>query len=163
WVPWLLHSGLSPDHASGAVMIPLFAFTIHAAGLPIVEGGQARFLAAFRALLDSRGAQVIAGEPVERIIVEGGRAVGVTTAGGRTLRATRAVIASVAPGALYDELLPAGAISTQVHEAARRYRPGRAAMQIHVALSSPPAWRDERLSTVPLLHLGEGSASTGIA
>ena len=32
WAPWLLHAGLSPDHASGAVMIPLFAFTLHAAG-----------------------------------------------------------------------------------------------------------------------------------
>ncbi|HEY4281341.1 MAG TPA: NAD(P)/FAD-dependent oxidoreductase [Conexibacter sp.] len=162
WTPWLLHSGLSPDHASGAVMIPLFAFTLHAAGLPIVEGGQARFVAAFRALLDSHQAQVITGEPVERILVEGGRAVGVATAS-RTLRATRAVIASVAPEALYTELLPAGAVGEPVRDAARHYRPGRAAMQIHVALSAPPAWRDARLADVPLLHLGEGAASTAIA
>jgi phytoene dehydrogenase-like protein len=162
WVPWLLHSGLSPDHASGAVMIPLFAATLHAAGLPIVEGGQARFLAAFRALLSAHGAELVTGEPVERVLVEGGRAVGVATAS-RTLHARRAVIASVAPGALYRELLPAGVVPPALREQAARYRPGRAAMHLHVALSAPPAWSDARLAEVPLLHLTEGSASTGIA
>src|SRR5262249_56987245 len=42
-------------------------------------------------------------------------------------------------------------------------RPGRAAMQIHVALSAPLGWNDDRLAAVPLLHLSDGSASTGIA
>jgi phytoene dehydrogenase-like protein len=36
-------------------------------------------------------------------------------------------------------------------------------MQIHVALSGPPRWRDDRLAEVPLIHLSDGSASTGIA
>lgn len=162
WAPWLLHSGLSPDHASGAVMIPLFAFTLHAAGLPIVEGGQGRFLAAFRGLLEAHGAELVLGEPVERVLVEGERAVGVAT-GSRTIRARRAVIASVAPHALYGELLPPGAVAPAVVTASERYRPGRAAMQIHVALSAPPRWTDSRLSEVPLLHLGEGSSSTAIA
>jgi phytoene dehydrogenase-like protein len=36
-------------------------------------------------------------------------------------------------------------------------------MQIHVALSAPPRWSDARLSDVPLLHLSDGSSTTGIA
>ena len=34
WVPWLLHAGLSPDHASGGLMIPVLAASIHGFGLP---------------------------------------------------------------------------------------------------------------------------------
>jgi phytoene dehydrogenase-like protein len=162
WVPWLLHSGLSPDHASGGVMLPLFAATIHAAGLPVVVGGAERFLAAFRALLDEQRVEVVTGAPVERILVRGGRAVGVV-AGGRELHARRAVLASVSPGALYEQLLPSDAVAAPVREQAAAYRPGRAAMQVHVALSAPPAWTDGRLAEVPLLHLSDGSSTTAVA
>ena len=46
---------------------------------------------------------------------------------------------------------------------AASFGPGRAALQIHVALSEPLGWRDTRLAEVPLIHLFDGSASTGIA
>ena len=36
-------------------------------------------------------------------------------------------------------------------------------MQIHVALSEPLSWRDTRLAKIRLIHLSDGSASTGIA
>lgn len=36
-------------------------------------------------------------------------------------------------------------------------------MQIHVALSSPLEWNDPRLAETPLIHLSDGSNSTGIA
>ena len=50
----------------------------------------------------------------------------------------------------------------QRHEAAR-FRHGRAALQIHVALSEPFGWRDPQLAEIPLIHLSDGSAGTGIA
>src|SRR5262249_32637139 len=50
WVPWLLHAGLSPDHASGGLMLPVLAATIHGFGLPVVAGGTGRFVDAFHAL-----------------------------------------------------------------------------------------------------------------
>lgn len=162
WVPWLLHAGLSPDHAAGGIMLPVFAATIHAAGLPVAEGGAGRFLAAWRGVLGAHGVEVLTGEAVERILVHGGRATGVATAS-RTLTARRAVVASVAPGALYRELLAEGDVRPAVRNAAARYRPGRAAMQLHVALSGPVPWRNSSLAEVPLLHLTDGSASTAIA
>ncbi|GAA1879949.1 phytoene desaturase family protein [Williamsia serinedens] len=162
WVPWLLHSGLAPDSASGGLMIPIFAATMHGAGLPIVAGGAARFVDAFRSLLVERGVVIETGADVEAIEVSGGRAVGVRFADGRRFRASRAVIASVSPGALYGQLLPsevAGGAAT----VARRFRPGRAAMQIHVALDRAPRWRDSRLDATPLVHLSDGSATTAVA
>ena len=43
YAPWLLHAGLSPDHAAGGFMTRLFAGTLHGFGLPVVAGGAGRF------------------------------------------------------------------------------------------------------------------------
>ena len=162
WVPWLLHAGLSPDHASGAFLITALAATLHQAGTPVVTGGAQHFVDAFTALLAERGVQVHTGAPVERILVEGGRAAGVLI-GGREIRARRAVLASVTPTALYGQLLPSGTVQDVVREDAERFRYGRGAMQVHVALRAPVRWDDARLSEVPVVHVSDGSPSTGIA
>lgn len=162
WAPWLLHAGLAPDSASGGLMVPLLAGTMHAAGLPIVKGGQGRFVEAFERLLRERGVTVRTGVDVDGITVEGGRAVGVT-AGGEQYRADRAVLASVTPGALYERLLAPHDVPPTVRAEAARYQFGRGAMQIHVALSAPLVWREPALAGIPLVHLTDGSGSTAIA
>ena len=162
WVPWLLHAGLSPDHASGGLMIPVLAASIHGFGLPVPEGGAASLVAAFRGLFDELGVQVHTHTSADRIAVVSGRAVAVE-AGPHRFRANRAVLASVTPTALYGSLLPSGASTPELREQAAAYRYGRGAMQIHVALSRPPRWRDRRLSAAPLIHVSDGSASTAIA
>ena len=162
YAPWLLHAGLSPDHAGGGLMMPLLAGTLHGFGLPVVAGGAGRFVAAFRSLLASLGVRVETGIEVNRILVAERRAVGVEAAG-RTFQARRAVLASVTPSALYGRLLPEGAVDSALRAEAASFRHGRAAMQIHVALSEPLSWRDTRLAEIPLIHLSDGSASTGIA
>ena len=162
YAPWLLHAGLSPDNASGGLMTPLLAATLHGAGLPVVAGGAGRFVAAFPSLLASLRVQVETNCEVERILVADGRAVGVE-ASGHTFRARRAVLASVTPTALYNRLLPESAVDSDLRVEAARFRYGRAAMQVHVALSEPLGWTDSRLEQVPLIHLSDGSASTGVA
>lgn len=161
WTPWLLHSGLGPDHATGGVMIPVFAAAMHQFGLPIVKGGAGRFVDAFEQVLRRNGTVIRTGEEVQEILVEGGRTVGVRTDRG-TIRATT-VLASVAPGALYERLLPRVKATAAQRAEAKRYRPGRGAMQIHLALDAPVPWADARLADVPLVHLCDGSASTGVA
>lgn len=162
WAPWLLHAGLAPDAASGGLMVPIFAATMHAAGLPVVVGGAGNFVAAWAGLLAELGVTVHTGRRVERILLRDGAAVGVA-GDGWSIAAARAVLASVTPTALYGELLPPGTVSGVVADQAARFRPGRAAAQLHVALSGPVPWRDARLGEVPLVHLSDGSASTGIA
>ncbi|TSD94228.1 NAD(P)/FAD-dependent oxidoreductase [Skermania sp. ID1734] len=160
WAPWLLHAGLSPDHASGGFMIPILAATMHGFGLPVVAGGAGNLVNAFRGLFDELGIEVHTGTEVERIVVERGRAVAVE-AGGQRLRCRRAVVASVTPTALYGSLL--SDCPAELHSEAMRYRYGRGEMQVHVALSAPPRWNDPRLNDVPLVHISDGSASTAIA
>ncbi|WP_226357991.1 NAD(P)/FAD-dependent oxidoreductase [Pseudonocardia sp. ICBG601] len=162
WAPWLLHAGLAPDSASGGLMVPIFAATMHGAGLPVVAGGAGHFLTAWERLLDQLGVAVHTGRRVERVTVGSGRATGVA-GDGFAFRARRAVLASVTPPALYGSLLPPTVVPPPVAEAAARYRPGRAAMQIHVTLSGPVPWADARLAGVPLVHVSDGSSSTGIA
>jgi len=162
WAPWLLHAGLAPDSASGGLMVPLFAATFHAAGLPVVEGGARNFVRAFEDLLVERGVDIRLGAAVDRVVVAGGRAVAVQV-GGERLTATRAVLASVTPQVLYGELLAPVDTPEAVRDEAVRYRYGRAAMQVHVTLDAPLAWTNRVLADVPLVHLSSGSASTAIA
>ncbi|MEU6345649.1 NAD(P)/FAD-dependent oxidoreductase [Streptomyces sp. NPDC046977] len=163
WTPWLLHTGLCPDHAGGGLLLPVVASSLHGFGLPLVAGGVRNLVRAFETLLAEMGVDVRTGQPVRRLVVTGGRVTGVVS-GDETIHARRAVLASVTPTALYGELLPQDVpLPPAVRGQARRFRYGRAAMQIHVALSAPPGWRDDRLAGLPVLHLSDGSASTGIA
>ncbi|MEO7127093.1 MAG: NAD(P)/FAD-dependent oxidoreductase [Nakamurella sp.] len=162
WTPWLLHAGLAPDHASGGIMLPVMAASMHGLGLPVVAGGARQFVRAFESLLSERGVEIFLGEPAEAITVVDGRSDCVIV-GQKTLVARRAVLASTATRQLYEELLPASAVTAQGRAAVHRHRPGRGAMQIHLALDAPVPWTDARLAQIPLVHVSNGADSTGIA
>lgn len=159
WSPWLLHAGLGPDQATGGVMLPVMAMSMHSFGLPVVKGGASRFVEAFESLLRDHGVRITLGTEAGEILTSGGSVTGVRTSQG--VVAAETVLANVSPQALYGKLLrhpPAAAA-----KAAERYQNGRGAMQIHLALDKPVEWLDPRLKTVPLVHVGNGSDSTGIA
>ncbi|MDQ0678889.1 phytoene dehydrogenase-like protein [Arthrobacter pascens] len=159
WSPWLLHAGLNPGSATGGVMLPVMALTMHSFGLPVVKGGASNFVAAFETLLRDKGVRILLGADVEKINVEAGRVSGLSTSD-ETI-ASRTVLANVSPQALYGKLLADADPSLVV--ASKKYQNGRGAMQIHLALNKPVEWLDSRLNSVPLIHLSNGSDSTGIA
>lgn len=161
WAPWLLHAGLAPDQATGGLMLPIMAFTMHEIGLPVVQGGAGNFVLAFERLLAERGVDVFLGAPAERIEVAGGQATAVVV--GRQRLVTSTVLASTSTSRLYEHLLPTSAVDTRGRQAVARHRPGRAAMQIHLTLDAPMAWADSRLDPIPLVHVSDGSASTAVA
>ncbi|WP_157218342.1 phytoene desaturase family protein [Flavisphingomonas formosensis] len=156
FAPWVLHVGLSPESAASALMNRLVLFSLEQAGAPMVAGGSDRIVAGFRALIEECGGELRTGTDVERILVERGRATGVILAGGETIRARRAVVASVTPTQLYGRLLPRHAVPPETQADAARFRYGRGEMQIHLALSEPPAWPDPTLGKVAMLHLTDG-------
>jgi phytoene dehydrogenase-like protein len=143
-------------------MLPIFAFTVHGAGLPVVAGGARNFVVAFESFLDELGVEVRTGATVDSIRVESGRATAVETSG-VTISARRAVLASVMPEQLYGGLLADVPGLEKEREESRRYRFGRGAMQLHFALSEPPAWTHPVLARTPVIHLSSGSASTAVA
>jgi phytoene dehydrogenase-like protein len=148
--PWVLHTGLGPDAAASGFMSKVIAVAVQEGGMPIPRGGGNRLVEALAQLIRDHGGVLETGRDVESVLVEDGVARGVRTADGETVSARRAVIANVTPTQLYGRLLGD-------EETARRFRYGRADMQIHFALSEPPRWEgDERLGRTAIVHLTRG-------
>ncbi|MBV9194454.1 MAG: NAD(P)/FAD-dependent oxidoreductase [Solirubrobacterales bacterium] len=163
YAPWSLHTGLPPDSAGSGFQVLAIAGSLHAVGMPVVQGGAGNFVHAFERMIDEHGGRVSTGVEVERILTRGRRATGVI-AGDRELHARRAVIANTTPTQLYGRLLDADAAPPEAVEQGRRFRfSPRAGAQIHVALKEPLRWRDSRLDAVPVVHLSDGLGSVSLA
>ena len=160
FAPWVLHAGLGPESAASAMMDKLMVASIEQAGSPMVEGGSARLVEAFIALITEHGGELRLGADVERILVENGRARGVRTASGEVVQARQGVIASVTPGRLYGGLVAREDLPADVITEAAAFRHGRGEMQIHLALSEPPQWPDPALQQVAMLHVTPGLDAT---
>jgi phytoene dehydrogenase-like protein len=155
--PWVLHTGVGPDAASSGFMTRVIAVAVELGGMPVPRGGGVRLVEALAGIVRDAGGACETGRDVERILVREGRAVGVALAGGETVEAGEAVLANVTPTQLYGRLLAGVSIPAETAEAARRFRYGRAGMQIHMALSEPPRWAgDERLARTAIVHLTPG-------
>ena len=102
-----------------------------------VIGGMGAITQAMARSAQSRGAVIRVSTPVREVIVEGGRAVGVVTASGETLRAA-AVISNLNPKLLYQKLVPGAALPSDFRERIERWRCGSGTFRMNVALSELP-------------------------
>jgi phytoene dehydrogenase-like protein len=154
--PWALHTGLGPDAAVSGFMTKVIAVAIELGGMPVPRGGGVKLVEALAGLVRAGDGALETGQDVERIVVENGRATGVQIAGGQTVAASR-VVANVTPTQLYGRLLADADVPEPARDAGRRFRYGRAEMQIHFALDEAPRWDgDERLARTAILHLTSG-------
>lgn len=153
WAPWCLHVGLTPESTYSGQMGKVIAFALEAAGAPVIKGGSAQAVAAFRGLIEENGGEIRTGTEVTRILTNQTRAIGVETADGTQITAPE-VLASVTPSQLYGQLLsdPPGPEA----ETARRFRHGRGNFQLHYALDGGIEWKSEGLDDVALIHLADG-------
>jgi phytoene dehydrogenase-like protein len=154
WAPWVLHTGLTPESSYSGQMGKVIAFALEAAGAPVVKGGAGQAVEAFRRLIEEKGGQCRTGADVDRILVENGQVNGVALSSGEIIQAT-SVLASVAPGQLYERLLREQALP-QDKEAVQTFRHGRGNFQLHYALDRHPQWLASGLDDVALIHLAEG-------
>ena len=154
--PWVLHTGLAPDSAMSGFMNRLIAFTLESVGMPVAVGGSARLVAAFKQIIERHRGVLLSRCDVERVLVRQGRASGVRLRDGREIRARRAVVCNVTPTQLYLSLLEAQLVPASLQHSARAYRYGRGDMQIHIALSEAPRWRQPALGEVVMVHLSGG-------
>jgi len=151
---WGLHLDFGPDVSGGALFPFLECFSDQAAGMSIVEGGACGLVDALAGVLRAHGGEARTEARVTRIVVERGRATGVELAGGERLGAREAVVASVTPTALAQELLPPGALPEPVRRAAARFRYGPGTLMLHLALSAQPEWAaGPELSRFAYVHI----------
>src|SRR5262245_1047555 len=99
--PWVLHTGLGPDQATSGFMTQVIACALQLGGMPVPRGGGVRLVDALAGIVRDAGGDVRTGAEVERILVSGGRATAVRLTDGEVVQASRAVVASVTPTALY--------------------------------------------------------------
>ncbi|MBD7988467.1 NAD(P)/FAD-dependent oxidoreductase [Luteimonas sp. Sa2BVA3] len=100
-------------------------------------GGMGAITQTMAAECAARGVVVETGAEVAQVLVEGGRAVGVALADGRTLRA-RAVAGNVNPKLLYTALVPREHLDEDTAQRFERYRCGSGTFRMNVALSELP-------------------------
>jgi phytoene dehydrogenase-like protein len=113
------------------------------------------------AITKAMGAEAVAREvridveaPVRRVVVNGGRAIGVELASGEVVHA-RAVAANVTPKLLYQKLVDASDLSVEFAEAIGRTKYGSGTFRINVALSELPEFA-VLPGTAPQLHHASG-------
>ena len=150
---WGMHLDFAPDIAGGAMFPYLEGMAGQAFGMVIGKGGADTIVKALVAAIRARGGVVECSAPVARVLRENGRASGVELADGRVMRATKAVIAGVAPRAL-PRLT--GATTPAFDGAMARYAHAPGTMMIHLAMDGLPDWRaGAALQRFAYVHLGD--------
>jgi phytoene dehydrogenase-like protein len=150
-LPWAFHLDFGPDVRSGAAFAFLAAVSGHLNGLVLAQGGADAIATALRSLIEGRGGIIRTSMEVSEVLVEGKRAVGVRTATGDVLSASRAVIANVTPRLLFGRLLSA---HDNLRQRACRFRYGPGVFMVHLALSRHLAWKaGEDLQRFMYVHL----------
>ncbi|MBY0386789.1 MAG: NAD(P)/FAD-dependent oxidoreductase [Mycobacterium pseudokansasii] len=123
-------------------------------GWPVPVGGSGQLTAALVNRASSAGARIECNQNVARINVRGGRAVSVTTSGGRTVRARRSVVADVAAPRLFCDMLPAEAVPDGLLRELEHYVWDPPVVKVNYALNGPIPWRAESLRQPGTVHLG---------
>ena len=100
-------------------------------------GGMGAITQAIAGECAARGVVVDTNAAVERVLVEGGRAVGVQLADGRQLRA-RSIVSNLNPKLLYQKLIAPEHLDADTSERIARYRCGSGTFRMNVALSELP-------------------------
>jgi phytoene dehydrogenase-like protein len=126
--------------SAGTAYVLLHHLFGEAAGVPgawgHAIGGMGSITQAMARACREAGVDILLGHPVEEVIVDGGRAVGVVAAG----KAWRAgnVIAGVNPKLLFDRLVPRGAVDSDVAARMHGWKCESATFRMNVALSEVP-------------------------
>jgi phytoene dehydrogenase-like protein len=100
-------------------------------------GGMGAITQAMAAACAGAGVEIRLDAEVAEVITEKGRAIGVVTAAGDTVRA-RAVVANVHPRLLFDRLVDPAVVPTDFRERIGRYASGSGTFRMNVALSGLP-------------------------
>lgn len=151
-----LHADLAPEAAGSGGFGWLMSMLGQTHGFPVPVGGSGRLTDALVRRLERLGGGVRCGERVTEVVVRGGRAVGVRTAGGEGIVARKAVLADVAAPDLYTRLVDAAELPGRVFDDLRRFQWDFATFKVDWALSGPIPWTAPQAATAGTVHLADG-------
>jgi phytoene dehydrogenase-like protein len=148
-----MHSDLGPGQAGSAVFGWLLCMLGQEVGFPVPEGGAGELTAALVRRLVSRGGRVECGREVARVLVAGGRAMGVADAGGALVRARHAVLATVPAPTLYERLVGPRHLPARLVADLRGFHWDDGTIKVDWALSGPIPWRNPAAGKAGTVHL----------
>ncbi|MFF0205204.1 phytoene desaturase family protein [Streptomyces sp. NPDC005017] len=151
-----LHADLAPESAGSGGFGWLMSMLGQTYGFPVPAGGAGSLTGALVRRLESLGGRVRCGRRVDRVVVRGGRAVGVRTSDGETVAARRAVLADVAVPVLYRELVGPEHVPGQLLADLRRFQWDFATFKVDWALDRAVPWRAEAARRAGTVHLADG-------
>lgn len=150
-----MHADIPPGAPGSGMYGWLMTMLAQDVGFPSPTGGTARLAEALRRRAEAAGARVETGVEVERVLVRGGRATGVETAGGRRVRARRAVLADTSAPALYGRLLDRDVVPAGLHaRLERRFTWDLPTLKLNYRLTAPLPWRAQRARGAAVVHAG---------
>jgi len=149
------HADIAPTAPGSGLMGWLLVMIAQQYGYPVPRGGAGEFSQALVKRFLAHGGSVVCGARVDRILVRGGRAIGVRTIDGTEYGAARAVLADVSAPALYRDLIPPDQLPGHVLQRLRTFRWDPATIKVDWALSSPIPWRDQPDLAPGTAHLAD--------
>ena len=147
------HADTAVDGAGSTPAALLLAMAAQEHGMPVPVGGAERLAAAMVDAAQEAGVVVRTGVEVTRVVVRGGRAVGVVTRDGEGIAVRRAVVADVAPGVLARDLVGEEHLPGDWLASLRRHRYTSGYFRLDVDLDRPAPWADEGLLDAGVVHL----------
>lgn len=149
-----LHTDLGPDDPMGAAVGFMLGALAASSGFAVPEGGTSAITRALVRRLEEAGGTLETGVHADRVIVEGGEAVGLETSGG-PMRARRAIIGDVAAPTLYLEMLEEAVVPAGVRRAMQRFDHGFGTFKVDWALDGPVPWRHPDAARAAVVHTGD--------
>ncbi|HEU4701140.1 MAG TPA: NAD(P)/FAD-dependent oxidoreductase [Conexibacter sp.] len=151
-----LHADLTPDSAGGGLFGWVLCGLGQQHGFPVPEGGAGRLIEALLARLRTFGGELACGASVQRVLVRGGRAVGVRLADGSEISAARGVLASTVAPRLYRELVGAQHLPRDVVADLDRFQLDNGTVKVDWSLDAPIPWLAEAARRAGTLHVADG-------
>jgi phytoene dehydrogenase-like protein len=148
------HADVPHDSLGSGAFGWLLAMLGQDVGFPVPRGGAGKLAEALESRAKTAGAQIFLGDRVDALLVEGGRAVGVRTAGGRVVRTRRAVIADITAPSLFRDLVPSDALPPRFLEDLDNFEWDLPTVKVNWAVAGKVPWRAAGAAGAGTVHVG---------
>mgnify|MGYP000188545763 CR=1 FL=1 len=135
-------AGLMDDrYGSGSIFCLMYPL-LHKSGIGWCIGGSGNLAIGMKNRLEAKGGKVITNAHVEKILVEGGRAVGVKLQDGTEIKAKEAVGCGAGPKQFFFELLGKEYLTDDIIRQIERFKGCEIGMfTLHLCLNEAPRWK----------------------
>jgi phytoene dehydrogenase-like protein len=149
------HADIPLDAVGSGLMGVLMSMLAQTVGFPVPRGGAGRLSQALADRLTALGGEVRCSTRVDQVLVRGGRATGVRTAGGDTVVADHAVLADVVASHLYGGLVRPEDLPARTRLGMQRFDLDPSTVKVDWALDRPVPWASAPPHAPGTVHMAD--------